>query len=97
MEKVFLDQPEPFTGKLRAYIEYWVKHDQRYRTRFWGKYYGLSIYDIYIEKRYTIYDEDVQFVNKFGYYLIGNPDNPYGASTDHEYFLIHDDLFDRIL
>ena len=31
------------------------------------------------------------------YVLTGNPDNPDGTSIDHEYFLIHDDLFDRIL
>ena len=31
------------------------------------------------------------------YALIGNPDHPDGTSTDHEYFCIHDDLFDIIL
>ena len=31
------------------------------------------------------------------YVLIGNPANPDGTSIDHEYFLIHDDLVDRIL
>ena len=31
------------------------------------------------------------------YALIGNPDHPYGSSTAHEYFCIHDNLFDRIL
>ena len=73
------------------------KHDQGYRTRFLENYCGISLYDIYIEKRYTIDDEDLPFVKKYGYDLIGNPDNPDGASTDHAYFLIHDDLFDRIL
>ena len=29
--------------------------------------------------------------------MIGNPDHPDGSSTDHEYFCIHDNLFDRIL
>ena len=29
--------------------------------------------------------------------MIINPDNPYGTSTDHEYFLIHDDLIHGIL
>ena len=28
---------------------------------------------------------------------MGNPDHPDGSSTDHEYFCIHDDLFDKIL
>ena len=32
-----------------------------------------------------------------GYALIGNPDFPDGSSTDHEYFCIHEALFDRIL
>ena len=31
------------------------------------------------------------------YTLIDNLDNPYGTSTNHKYFLIHDDFFDRIL
>ena len=86
---------------MRAYIQYWEnpneKHDQGYCTRFLENYCGLSLYDIYIEKRYTIDNEDLHFVKKDGYYLIGNPDNPDGGSTDHAYFLIHDDLFDRIL
>ena len=73
------------------------KQDQGYRTRFLGNYCGLALYNIYIEKRYTIDDEDLHFVKKCEYYLVGNPDNPDGASTDHAYFLIHDDLFDRIL
>ena len=73
------------------------KHDQRSRTRFLEKYGVLSLYDIDIEKIYTIEYEDIWFLNKYGYALIGNPDHPDGTSTDHEYFLIHDDLFERIL
>ena len=61
------------------------------------KYDGLSIYDIDIKIRYTIDDEDIHFVNKYGYAIIDHPDNPDVTSTDHEYFLIHDDLFDRFL
>ena len=37
------------------------------------------------------------FVKGDGYALIGNPDFLDGFSTDHEYFCIRDDLFDRIL
>ena len=73
------------------------KHDQWYYTWFLEKYCGLSLYDIYIENRCTIDDEDLHFVKKYGYDLIGNPDNPDGASTDHAYFILHDDLFDIIL
>ena len=61
------------------------------------KYGGLSLYDIDFEKIYPINDEDIHFVKGDEYDLIGNPDNPYGTSTDHEYFFIHDDLFDIIL
>ena len=64
---------------------------------FWKKYGGLSPYDIDIEKRYTIDDGHIHFINKYGYALIDNPDHPDGTSTYHEYFLICDDLFDRIL
>ena len=37
------------------------------------------------------------FAKKDGYALTGNPDNPDETSTDNEYFLNHDELFDRIL
>ena len=37
------------------------------------------------------------FVKGDVYALIGNPDHPDGSSTDHKYFCIRDDLFDRIL
>ena len=62
-----------------------------------AKYGGLSLYDIYMEKRYSIDDNEINFVKGDGYALIGNPYHPDGSSTDHEYFCIHDDLFDRIL
>ena len=62
------------------------KHDQISRTRFLEKCGGLSLYYIGIERRYRIYGEDILFVKKCGYASIGNPDNTYGISTDHEYF-----------
>ena len=73
------------------------KDDQRSWTCFLEKYGGLSLYDIDMEKRYSINDKEIHFVKGDGYALIGNPDYPDGSSTDHEYFCIHDDLFDRIL
>ena len=73
------------------------KDDQRYRTRFLAKYGELYIYDIDMEKRYSIDDKEIHFVKGDGYALIVNPDHPYGSSNDHEYFFIHDNLFDRIL
>ena len=73
------------------------KYDQRTCTCILEKYGGLSIYDIDMEKRYSVYDKYIHFVKWKGSSLIGNPDHPDGTSTDHEYFCIHDDLFDRIL
>ena len=73
------------------------KYEQRYHTRFLAKYGGLSLYDIDTEKRYSIDKKEMHFVKRKGYALIGNPDFPDGSSTDHEYFCIHKDLFDRIL
>ena len=73
------------------------KNDHRYLTRFLSKYGGLSIYDIYMEKIYSIDDKEIHFVKGDGQALIGNPDFTDGSSTDHEYFCIHEDLFDRIL
>ena len=73
------------------------KDDQRYQTRFLAKYGGLYLYDIDTQKRYSIDDKEIHLVKGYGYALIGNPGFPDGSSTDHEYFCIHDDLFDRIL
>ena len=73
------------------------KYDQRSRTRFLAKYGGIFLYDIDTEKRYSIDYKEIHFVKGDGYSLINNPDHPYGSSTDHEYFCIHDDLFDRTL
>ena len=73
------------------------KYSQRSRTRFLAKYGGLSLYDVDMEKRYSIDDKEIRFVKGDRYALIGNPDHSDSTSTDHEYFFIHDDLFDRIL
>ena len=67
------------------------------RTRFLAKYGGLSLYDIYFGKIYSIDDEDIHFLNGDGYALIGNPDYPYVTSTDHEYVCIYDELLGIIL
>ena len=102
MEKIFSNEPEPVTKELRAYIEDWGKIiwkiiDQRSCIHFLEKYGGLYIYDIDLKNRYVIYNEDIRFTKGYWYDLINNPDNPDGNSTDHEYFLIRDDLFGRIL
>ena len=55
------------------------KNYQRTRTRFLDKYGGLSLYDIYFQKRYYIFDEEIQFVKVDGYALFGNPYHPDGT------------------
>ena len=62
-----------------------------------AKYGELSLYDTDTEKIYSIDDKEIHLVKGDGYALIGNPDHPDGTSTNHEFFCIHDDLFDRIL
>ena len=99
VEKVYSYQPEPVTRYIRDYTEYWGKslvkeHDQIFCTSFLEKYCCLSINDIDVERRYSLGDEDIKFIKKYGQDLFDNPDNPDGTLTDHEYFLIHDDLFD---
>ena len=55
------------------------KYYQRSRTRFLSKYGGLSLYDIYMEKRYSIEDKETHFVKGDGYSKIGNPDHSDGT------------------
>ena len=50
-----------------------------------------------MEKIYSIDDKGIRFVKGYIYALMGNPYHPDVNSTYHEYFCIHDDLFDRIL
>ena len=40
--------------------------------------------------------EQLQFDKTDGWTLIGIPEKEDGTLSDHEYFCIHDDLFDRI-
>ena len=101
-DQVFSEHSEPVKRELRAYIECsekfsTKKDDQISLTIFLAKYGGLSLYDIDTEKGFPIDHKEIYFLKGDGYALIGNPDHPDGSSTDHEYFCIHDDLFDRIL
>ena len=70
------------------------KNYQRTRTHILEKYDSPSIYDIDFEKKYFVDNDDIHFVKGYGYALV---ENPYGTSTDHGYFFICDDLFDRIV
>ena len=70
------------------------KHDPWSCT---NKYNGISPYDIDVEERYDIYNEDIIFVNNYGYAIIGNPNHTDRNPTDHEYFLILYYMLDIIL
>ena len=59
-----------------------------------AKYCGLVIYDQDLKKRYIIDHEAAQYLKKEGLSLILIT---YKPSTDHEYFVIHEILFGRIL
>ena len=99
MDQVFSEHSEPVKRELRVTGGKlsMKKYDQRSHTCFLAKYGGLSLYDIDTEKRYSIDDKEIHFVKGDRYALIGNPDHPDGSSTYHEYFCIHENLFDRIL
>ena len=73
-----------------------TKINLRSCTRFLRKYGDLSLYDEYLKNIYTTDHEYINFVTNDSYVLIGNSDEPYGTSTDHEYFFINYDLFDII-
>ena len=62
------------------------KNYQRTCNCFLDKYIILYLYYVDFEKIYLIDDEEIHFVKGYGYALIGNPENPYGTSTDHKYF-----------
>ena len=48
------------------------------------------------EKIFNIDHEQLQFDKTDGWNLIGIPEKEDGSLSDHEYFCIHDDLFDII-
>ena len=102
VDRAFSEHSEPVKRELRAYIEDWgklsmKKYDHRSCTHCLAKYGGISLCDIDTDKKYSIDDKEMYFVKGDGYALIGNPDHSDGSSTDHKYFCIHEDLFDRIL
>ena len=83
------------------YIEEWEKTHiknkrQVSKTMFLAKYGSLALYDVDLEKRFIIDHEQLKFDKTDGWALIGLPEKEDGTLSDHEYFCIHDDLFDRI-
>ena len=60
-----------------------------------GKFW-CSLYLLYwSEKRYAIDHEDIRSENRYGYDLIGNPDQPGGNSTDWDFFFNYDDCLTK--
>ena len=66
------------------------------KDMFLEKYGSLDLYDEDLEKIFIIDHEKLQFDKTDGWNLIGIPEKEYGTLSDHDYFCIHDDLFDRI-
>ena len=56
----------------------------------------LKIFVEDLEKIFIIDHEQLQFHKNSGWTLIGIPKKPDGTFSDHVYFCIHDDIFDRI-
>ena len=65
-------------------------------TTFPEKYGSLVLYDEDLEKRFIIDHKQVEFGKNYGWKLIGIPEKPVGTLSDHEYFCIHDNIFDII-
>ena len=63
---------------------------------FLAKYCNLALCDIGLGKIFIICHEKLQFDKNAGWKLIGNPEEPGVSLLDHDYFCIHDDLYDRI-
>ena len=83
-------------------IEEWEKthiknKSQVSKTMFLAKYGSLDLYDEDLEKRFIIDHEQLEFYKTDGWTLIGISEKEDGTFSDHEYFCIHDDLFDRII
>ena len=63
---------------------------------FLAKYVSLDLYDEDMKKRFIIDHKQLEFDKNDGWNLIGIPEKEDGSFSDHEYFCIHDDLFDII-
>ena len=73
------------------------KSEQRYSAKFLEIYGGMALYYEDWKRIYTIDHEDIHLFKKKGWALIGLPHEPDGGSTDHKYFPINGNLFDRIM
>ena len=63
---------------------------------FLEKYGSLDLYDEDLKKIFIIDHEQLNFDNTDGWNFIGIPEKEDGTFSDHEYFCVHDGIFDRI-
>ena len=101
VEKLFPNEDEAITRELKMCIEELEKTHSKNKSQvpkamFLAKYGSLAPYDEDTEKRFIIDHEKLQYDKTYGWTLIGIPEKEYGSLFDHDYFCIHDDLFDRI-
>ena len=66
------------------------------KTTFLEKYGSLALSDEDMKKRFIIDHEQLELDKTDGWTLIGIPEKEDGTLSEHEYFCMHDDLFDRI-
>ena len=101
VDKLFHNSDEAINRELKLYIEEWGKthinnNSQLSKATFLAKYGSLALYDENMEKRFIIDHKKLQSDKTDGWTLIGIPEKEDGTLSDHDYFCIHDDLFDRI-
>ena len=63
---------------------------------FLATYGSMSLYVEDLEKRFIIEHEQLKFDKNDGWTLIEISEKPDWTFSDHEYYCIHDDIFDRI-
>ena len=82
------------------YIEEWGKILSRIRAKYQKQCFLQNTVVGFIwwrsGKRFIIDHKQLQFDKTYGWTLIGIPEKEDGSLSDHEYFFIHDDLFDII-
>ena len=83
------------------YIEEWEKmhikkKSQVSKATFLAKCGSLVLYDEDLRKIIFVDHEQLQFDKTVELTLIGIPEKEDGTLSNHEYFCIHDDRFDRI-
>ena len=100
VEKLFQNSDEVIIRELKLYIEYWGKlniknKSQLSSTMFLARYGSLDQYDEYLEKIFIIDHEQLKLDKHTGWTFIEMRGKSNGTFSDHDYFCIRDDLFDR--